>query len=88
MSANKPWACLTPLSTAGVSEKNSICSNSFVSPLYIDSFLVIYLRLFPSRNSIGQLNVWLVIPLITVILKTKTYQYASAQGTDGLVLTD
>ena len=30
----------------------------------------------------------LFIPLITVALKTKTDQDASAQGTEGLVLTD
>ena len=41
-----------------------------------------------SRCSIGQFNVYLFVLLITVTLKTKTDQDASAWGTEGLVLTD
>ena len=41
-----------------------------------------------SRCSIRQFNVCLFVSLITVTLKTKTDQDASAWGTEGLVLTD
>ena len=41
-----------------------------------------------SRCSIGQFNVCLFVSLITVTLKTKTEQDASAQGAGVLVLTD
>ena len=41
-----------------------------------------------SRCSIGQFNVCLLVSLITVTLKSKTDQDASAWETEGLVLTD